>query len=314
VFARRLSSSRLGGLLLIALLASAPAFAEDSPTLRKIRESGVVTLGYREQSVPFSYLDESQRPIGYSMAICDRIVEAIKARLGVRDLERRLVPVTSATRVPMVANGTVDLECGVTTNNVERQKQVAFTLTTFVAESRLLSKRRAPVMRLEDLRGKNVTSTVGTTSLRHLQELVDARGIPMNIVAARDDPDAFRLVEADRAAAYAMDDVLLRGTIATSRSPADYVISDEALAVEPYGIMLGKGDPVFKKLADDAIARLFASGDIQALYRRWFLAPIPPSQVVIGLPMSEAMKRVVARPTDSPDPAAYRVPTALKNP
>jgi len=233
-------------------------------------------------------------------------VEAVKARLGVRDLERRLVPVTSATRVPMVANGTVDLECGVTTNNAERQKQVAFTLTTFVAESRLLSKRRAPVMRLEDLRGKNVTSTVGTTSLRHLQELVDLKGLTMNIVAARDDPDAFRLVESDRAAAYAMDDVLLRGTIATSRSPAEYVISDEALAVEPYGIMLGKGDPVFKQLADDTIARLFASGEIQALYRRWFLSPIPPSRVVIDLPMSEAMKRVIAHPTDSPDPAAYQ--------
>lgn len=292
--------------LAVGLLAQVAPAAEDSPTLRKIRESGVIALGYRDQSVPFSYLDEAQRPIGYSMAICERIVEAVKARLGLRDLDKRLVPVTSATRVPMVANGTVDLECGVTTNNVERQRQVAFTLTTFVAESRLLSKKRAPVMRLEQLRGKIVTSTVGTTSLRHLQDLYSARGLDMNILAARDDPDAFRLVETDRAAAYAMDDVLLRGTIANSRHPEDYVISDEALAVEPYGIMLAKGDPAFKKLADDTIVRLFRSGEILKLYRQWFQSPIAPNGVNIGLPMSSAMKRVIEHPTDSPDPAQYR--------
>jgi glutamate/aspartate transport system substrate-binding protein len=299
-------NARLPLVLSLCLLAVGLARAEESPTLRKIREAGVITLGYRESSVPFSYLDTSQRPVGYSMAICDRIVDAVKARLKLRDLERRYVPLTSATRVPMVANGTVDLECGVTTNNLERQKQVAFTVTTFVAASRLVSRKSAPVLKLEDLRGKVVTSTVGTTSLKHLQELYTGRRLDMSIVAARDDPDAFRLVETGRADAYAMDDVLLRGTVALSRNPGDYVISEEALSVEPYGIMLAKGDPEFKRLADEAITGLFRSGEIHRLYRQWFQSPIPPNGVNLQLPMLPAMQRVIEHPTDSPDPALYR--------
>jgi glutamate/aspartate transport system substrate-binding protein len=282
------------------------AQAQESPTLRKIREAGVISIGYRESSVPFSYLDDAQRPIGYSMDICERIVDAVKARLGLRDLERRYVPVTSATRVPLVANGTVDLECGVTTNNAERQRHVAFTLTTYVAASRLASKKTLPVIKLADLRGKVVTSTVGTTSLRHLQELYATQGLEMTILAARDDPDAFRLVETDRAAAYAMDDVLLAGTIARSKSPGDYVISEDALSVEPYGIMLSRDDREFKRLADDAIRALFRSGDIHRLYRRWMLSPIPPKQINLGLAMTPAMRRVIEHPSDSPDPAHYR--------
>ncbi|MED5620565.1 amino acid ABC transporter substrate-binding protein [Ideonella sp. BN130291] len=282
------------------------AQAQQSPTLRKIREAGVITIAYRESSVPFSYLDDAQRPVGYSMAICDRIVDAVKARLQLPDLERRYVAVTSATRVPLVANGTVDLECGVTTNNVERQRQVAFTVTTYVAASRLVSKKTAPIVRLEDMRGKVVTSTVGTTSLRHLQELYASRGLTMTILAARDDPDAFRLVETDRAAGYAMDDVLLAATVARSRQPGDYLISEDALSVEPYGIMLSKEDRAFKRLADDAIVALFKSGDIHKLYRRWFESPIPPNGINLSLPMSAAMRRVVEHPTDSPDPATYR--------
>ncbi len=293
--------------LLVALLCVAGlAQAQDSPTLRKIREAGMISIGYRESSVPFSYLDSAQRPVGYSMAICDRIVDAVRQRLGLADLERRLVPVTSATRIPLVTNGTVDLECGVTTNTAERQRQVAFTVTTFVAASRLVSKKSAPVLRLADLRGKTVTSTVGTTSLAHLQRLHTERALDMSIVAARDDPDAFRLVETDRAAAYAMDDVLLRGTIALARHPEEFVVSDEALSVEPYGIMLGKGDPQFKQLADDAIKAMFRSGDIHRLYRQWFQSPIPPNGVNLALPMHPAMQRVIEHPTDSPDPAVYR--------
>jgi len=293
------------GLLCMAVVSGAAA-APDSPTLRKIREAGVITIGHRESSVPFSYLDTSQRPIGYSMAICDRIVEAVKARLGLRDLERRYVAVTSATRVPMVANGTVDLECGVTTNNVERQRLVAFTVTTFVAASRLVSRRSEPVLRLDDLRGKVVTSTVGTTSLRHLQELYASKRLDMRIVAAKDDPEAFRLVETGRATAYAMDDVLLRGTVALSRQPADYVISEEALSVEPYGIMLSKADPEFKRLADQAIVALFKSGEIHKIYRQWFQSPIPPNGINLQLAMHPAMQRVIEKPTDSADPAVYR--------
>ena len=282
----------------------APAVAA-SPTLRKIEAAGVISIGYRDSSVPFSYLDARQRPIGYSMDICSRVVEAVRQRLGLRHLERRLVPVNSATRIPMVANGTVDLECGVTTNTLERQRQVAFSLTTFVAASRLASRRAEPVMKVEDLRERRVTSTVGTTSLRHLQELYN-RGLPMHIVAARDDPDAFRLLESGRVAAYAMDDVLLHGTIASSARPGDYVVSDEALSVEPYAIVLPRDDPAFKRLVDNTIVTLFRNGEIHRLYERWFLAPIAPQGIRLGMPMSAAMKRVIDEPTDAADPARYR--------
>lgn len=278
----------------------------ESPTLRKIREAGVISLGYRDASVPFSYLDEAQRPVGYSMDICGHIVQAVKKRLGLRELEQRFVPVSSATRVSLVANGSVDLECGVTTNNAERQRKVAFTITTYVAASRLVSRKAAPVLQIDDLRGKAVTSTVGTTSLAHLQQLSTRRGFDLQIVAARDDPEAFRLVESGRAAAYAMDDVLLRATVAAARRPEDFVLSDEALSVEPYGVMLGRDDPEFKRVADEAIVALFRSGEIFRLYQRWFQSPIPPRGLNLQLPMHPAMRRVVEQPTDSPDPAVYR--------
>jgi glutamate/aspartate transport system substrate-binding protein len=302
------TASQLAARLSIALLLAAAccgAGAAESATLRKIRESGVITLGYREAEFPFSYLDQAQRPVGYTMDICDRIVNAVKQRLNMPDLERRYVQVESPTRIPLVSNGTVDLECGVTTNTVEREREVAFTITTFVAESRLVSKKSSPVMRLEDMRGKVVTSTVGTTSLTHLQELYSTKGLDMTILAAQDDPEAFRLVVTDRAAAYAMDDALLRGTVASQPDPGDYVISSERLSVEPYGIMLTKGDPEFKRLADQVIIGLFSSGDIFKLYRKWFQSPIPPKGVNLAFPIFPSMQRLVAHPTDSPDPASY---------
>lgn len=290
---------------LLAGLVSLAQASTDSFTLRKIREVGVISIGYRDASVPFSYLDEQQRPIGYSMSICDHVVQAVKAKLNLRELEVRYLPVSSATRIPLVANGSIDLECGVTTNNVERQRKVAFSVTTFVAASKLLSKKSQPVVRIDDLRGKIVTSTVGTTSLRYLQELADERGLDMRIIAAKDDAEAFRLVETGRATAYAMDDVLLRGTIAAARTPEAYQVSEEALSVEPYGIMLNRDDPEFKRLVDDTIVGLFRSGEIHKLYRRWFQSTIPGG-INLGLPMHPSMRRVVDKPTDSGDPALYR--------
>ena len=283
----------------------APAQAVDSPTLRKIREAGVISIGYRESSIPFSYLDSQQRPVGYSIAICDHIVEVVKDRLQQPDIERRLVPVNSATRIAMVANGSLDMECGVTTHTVERERQVAFSVTTFVAASRLASRREAPVLRVAALRGRSVTSTVGTTSLRHLQELYTA-GLSMNIIAARDDPDAFRLLESRRVDAYAMDDVLLHGTIASSGHADDFVVSEDSLSVEPYAVVLPRDDAAFKRLVDEAIVALFRRGEIQRLHRQWFESPIPPSGINLRLPMHPAMRRVIEQPTDSPDPAKYR--------
>lgn len=298
--------ARLWLVLLLLITMGSAALAQESATLRRIRDTGVVTLGYRVSSVPFSYLDARRRPVGYSIDICERVVEAIRQRLAQPAIETRLVMVTSATRVPMLANGTVDLECGVTTNTAERQKSVAFSTTTFVAASRLLMRTGAGIRGLDDLRGQPVATTVSTTSIQFLTAANQGRGLDMKILAGADDADAFQMVRTGRAAAFAMDDVLLRGVLATAPDARDYTISDEALTVEPYAIGMSRDDPVFKQLVDGVIIDLFRRGQIQAIYRKWFESPIPPHDINLKLPMSEALQRVIARPTDSPDPQAYR--------
>ncbi len=297
----RLNGVLVAVYLLVALLFGGldPARAAESPTLRKIKETRVMSLGYRDGSIPFSYLDERQRPVGYSMDLCMRIVQSVRHRLGLGDLEVKLMPVNSSTRLPMVANHMVDLECGTTTNNEQRQQQVAFGVTTFVAHSRLASRRNQPVRALADLRGKTVVSTAGTTSMALLVEINARRGLDMNIIAGKDHAQSFRMLESGRADAFAMDDVLLRGLIASSTDPAAYLVSTEALSVEPYGIALRKDDPEFKKLVDETLAELFRNGEIQAIYRRWFESPIPPRQINLRMPMSPALVKVLARPTDS---------------
>ena len=289
----------------VALLVAHGAQAQESLTLRKIQASGSISLGYRDGSVPFSYLDARQRPIGYSMDLCMHIVDAVKGKVGLPNLEVKLVPVTTATRIPLVVNDAVDLECGVTTNTVERQKTVSFTITTFVAASRLVSKKSSKVVGFADLMGRAVVSTVGTTSIRHLAELNLARGLDMKILAGKDDAEAFKMIETDRAVAYAMDDVLLHSSVASAENPASYVISEQALSIEPYGIMLRKGDPAFKRLADEALVSLFKSGEIRQTYDKWFQSPIPPSSINLRLPMSAALRKAIVRPTDSGYPADY---------
>jgi len=304
----RKTHARAARWLLAGMLAcgAAAAVAQESPTLRKIEATGVITLGYRDNSPPFSYLDDRQRPIGYTMDLCRRIVGAVKRRLKLPDLQVKLTPVYSATRIPMVANHTVDLECGTTTNNVERQKQVAFTVTTFVAASRLVSKRESQIRVLGDLRGKTVVSTAGATSLALLVDLNATRGLEMNILTGKDNVQSFYMVQSDRAAAFAMDDVLLYGLLATVNDPASFVVTAEPLSVEPYGIGLRKGDAEFKKLADDTLIALFTTGEIHVIYRKWFESTIPPQQINLRRPMSTALANAIARPTDSGDPADYR--------
>ena len=277
-----------------------------SVTLQKISATGVISIGYREGSVPFSYLDENHQPVGYSMDICNKVVAALRARLKLKALAVRLVPMTPATRVPLVANGTIDLECGVTTNTPERQKSVAFSVTTFVTESRLVSRHQAPILRIDDMRGKTVVTTIGTTSMRNLNELNQSRQLGVEILAGRDDSDSFQMVVSGRAQGYAMDDVLLRSFIANAPQPEDYLISRETLSVEPYGIMLNKDDPVFKRAVDEAVVTLFRSDEFAGIYRRWFQTPIPGQGINLKLPMSEAFRKVVQRPTDSARPEDYQ--------
>lgn len=292
--------------LVCGLACAGQAGAQDSSTLRKIRETGIITIGFRDSSIPFSYLDRQQRPIGYSIDLCHKIVDALKERLKLPALELQFRPVTSANRIALVANGIVDIECGSTSNTLERQKSVGFSVTTFVALSSLMSKKPADIQSLQELRGQVVASTAGTTSIKALAELNRARGLDMQIVAGKDHADAFQLLESGRAAAFVMDDVLLYGLAASARKPADYVIASVDLSVDPYGIMLPKNDPEFKKIADQAIVELFRSGEINQLYQKWFLTPIPPNKIQLQLPMSAVLRRVIANPTDSGNLGDYR--------
>ena len=305
-------------LKVLALMISAGAIAgvaqaEETGTLKKIKDTATITLGVRDSSIPFSYLDDKQSYQGYSIDLCMKIVSSVQKQLGLPELKVKMNPVTSATRIPLMANGTIDLECGSTTNNVERQKQVSFAPTTFVTANRILSKKTAGIKTLADLKGKAVVSTSGTANLKQLTTLNADQNLGINILPAKDHAEAFLMVETGRAVAWVMDDILLISQAANSKSPGDYEISKEALSVEPYGIMLRKDDAAFKKAVDTAISTVLTSGDINRIYHKWFLQPIPPKGISLNLPMSDQLKAVVAKPTDSGEPSAYAaVPEAQK--
>ena len=218
----------------------------------------------------------------------------------------KLNPVTSATRIPLMANGTIDLECGSTTNNLERQKQVAFTITHYVTANRYVAKKASKISKLADLKGKTVVSTSGTTNIKWATEENAKRNLGMNIIAAKDHAESFLMVDTGRASAFFMDDILLYSLVANARSPGDWLIGSEAYTIEPYGIMLRRDDPAFKKVVDGAVSQLYKSGQIMPIYEKWFLKPIPPKGINLNVPMSDVFKRVVAKPTDSGDPNDYK--------
>src|SRR5882724_11313874 len=300
---RRLLSAGLVTVCALTLVGP-PAGAQEG-TLKKIKETGVITLGHRDASIPFSYFDDKQSAIGYAIDLCGKIVDAVKAELKMPNLQVKLNPVTSATRIPLMANGTIDLECGSTTNNLARQKEVSFTITHFVTANRWVSKTSAKLKSLNDLKGKTIVSTAGTTNIKQITEINAAQNLGMNIISANGHPEAFQMVETGRAVAFVMDDILLAGLAAQSRSPKDYEISAQGLSVEPYGIMLRKDDAAFKKVVDAAMVDTYKSGAINAIYAKWFEKPVPPKGVNLNLPMSAAFKKVVAKPTDSGDPKDY---------
>ena len=293
----------------LALLASAtlavPAFAQDG-TLKKIKDSGTITIGHRDASIPFSYYDDKQQPIGYAMDLCYRIVDAVRTELKMPKIDIKYQLVTSANRIPLMANGTIDLECGSTTNNLDRQKQVWFTITHFVTANRFVAKRSANLRTLDDLKGKTIVSTAGTTNIKQITELNAQKSLGASIISANGHPEAFLMVETGRAAAFVMDDILLYSLVATSKSPGEYEISADALSVEPYGIMVRKDDAAFKKVVDAAMVNTYKSGAINGIYNKWFLTAIPPKGVNLNVPIGDAFKKVIANPTDSGDPAAYR--------
>jgi len=285
--------------------AAASAASALDGTLKKIKETGTIVIGHREYAVPFSYYDDRQQVIGYSMDLCDKIVAAVKRELALDRLDVKLVPLTAAMRIPLLLNGTIDLECGSTGNTLERQKEVAFSITHFVTGNRFLSKTSSNLTSVEDLKGKTVISTSGSNNIRQITEINAQRDLGMTVLTAKDHPEAFLAVETGRAAAFVMDDILLAGLLANAKSPDDYRISPKALSVGPYAIMLRRDDPAFKKVVDDAMTAVYASGEINAIYDKWFMRPIPPRNITLNVPMSEPLKKVIAKPTDSGDPASY---------
>jgi glutamate/aspartate transport system substrate-binding protein len=296
------------GLALAASFCAAQANAEElTGTLKKIKETGTITIGFRDSSIPFSYLDDNQKPIGFAIDICYKIVDAVKQELKLDKLEVEFNPVTSSTRIPLLANGTIDLECGSTTNNADRQKQVSFTNTHFLTATRFVSKKSSKINSIEDLKGKSVVSTSGTTNIKQLTEANAARTLGLNIIPAKEHAESFLMVETDRAVAVVLDDILLASFVAGSKDPDAYVMSSDAFSKpEPYGIMLRKDDPTFKKVVDAATAGLYQSADGQKLYDKWFMQKIPPKGLNLNAPISAELKHEFAKPSDSPDPNSYK--------
>ena len=282
--------------------ASTPARTQDlEGTLRKVKETGTFTIGYRESSLPLSYLDEGLQPVGFSIELCKQVVDAVKAKLGAPGLTIKYNPVTSANRIPLVANGTVDIECGSTANMTARQKQVGFSYTVFVPQFRWIARAKGDINTADDLRGKTVVVTAGTNTALFVTKMNNDDKLGMTVVQGKDHAESFLLVETGRASAWMEDDVLIAGFRANAKVPADFKLLDKSYPSDPYALMLRKDDPQFKTLVDDTLAKLMRSGEFEKLYVRWFENPIPPKGINIQLPMSDALRRAIKEPNDRPN-------------
>jgi len=284
--------------LIASALTALPAFAQESATLKKIKDTGTITLGHRESSIPFSYYDDKQQVIGYSQELMLKAVEGIKNELKLAKIETRLMPVTSANRITLVQNGTVDIECGSTTNNLERQKQVGFSTTIFVIGTKLMTKKESGIKDFADLAGKNVVTTAGTTSERLIRKMNEDKKMGMNVISAKDHGEAFLTLETGRAAAFMMDDALLYGEMAKAKKPGDWAVVGTAQSKEAYGCMVRKDDPGFKKVVDAALIKAMTSGEADKIYAKWFMNPIPPKGLNLGMPLSAEMKELFKAPND----------------
>ena len=288
-------------LIALAVLAatSSAVFAQANDTLAKVKASGSITMGVRDSSGALSYTLGDGKYAGYHVEICQNIIADISKAVG-KKLDIKYTPVTSQNRIPLVQNGTVDIECGSTTNNATRQKDVSFVVTTFVEEVRIAVKANSGITSIAQLKDKNVATTTGTTSVQLLRKNERAAGIDFKEVFGKDHADSFLLLESGRADAFVMDGQILAGNIATSKNPADYKIVGEVLSVEPIAIMIRKDDPAMKKLADDTVKAMIKSGALAKMYDKWFMQPIPPKNTKVGLPASEATKAAWATPNDNP--------------
>ena len=285
--------------LLCAALGLGCLATAHADTLAKVRENGYITLAYRESSVPFSYLDAGKR-VGMTVEMSEAIADAVKKAVGKPNLEVKWQAVTSQNRIPLLSNGTIDLECGSTTNNSVRGKEVDFAINHFYTGTRLLVKKNSGVKNYADLKGKTVAITSGTTNLQVMRKYSADKGLDLNIIMPKDHSDGFLQVQQDRAAAFGMDDVLLYGLMANAKNPGDYEVVADALQVEPYACMIRKNDPEFKKLVDGVIGGMMKSGEFTKLYDKWFMQPIPPKNQALGLPMNKELKDNVATQSDKP--------------
>jgi glutamate/aspartate transport system substrate-binding protein len=272
--------------------------AELEGTLKKIKEGGTITLGHRESSIPFSYYDDKQQVVGYSHELMLAAVEAVKQELKLASLQVKLNPVTSQNRIPLIQNGTIDIECGSTTNNLERQKQVAFSNTIFIIGTRLLTRKGSGINDFGDLAGKNVVTTAGTTSERLIRKMNEEKKMGMNVISAKDHGESFLTLETGRAVAFMMDDALLYGELAKAKKPGDWVVTGTPQSREAYGCMMRKDDAPFKKVVDGAIAGVMTSGQAEKLYAKWFMNPVPPKGLNLNFPASDDMKALFKSPND----------------
>ena len=284
----------------VLLAVAGMAQAQQSETLKKIKDSGVITLGTRESSGALAYTLGDGKYVGFHTEMSERIAKDLQKQLGLAKLDVKYQPVTSQNRIPLVQNGTVDLECGSTTNNATRQKDVSFAMTTYVEEVRIATKVNSGINSVKDLVGKTVATTTGTTSVQTLRKHERANGVEFKELFGKDHADSFLLLESGRADAFVMDGQILAGNISKSKSPADYKIVGEVLSVEPIACKMRKDDPALKKAVDDSIKGMVKSGDLAKLYDKWFMQPIPPSNTKVGLPLSEATKAAWANPNDKP--------------
>ena len=286
-------------LTLAVAAACGGAFAQANDTIAKVKSSGSITMGVRDSSGALSYTLGDGKYAGFHYELCQRIIANLEKQVG-KKLEVKYLPVTSQNRIPLVTNGTVDIECGSTTNNATRQKDVAFAVTTYVEEVRIAVKANSGINTLAQLNGKTVATTTGTTSVQLLRKHERAQSADFKEVFGKDHADSFLMLESGRADAFVMDGQILAGNIATSKDPSAYKIVGEPISVEPIAIMLRKDDPAFKKLADDTLKDLMKSGEIAKIYDKWFMQPIPPKMTKVGLPASEATKNAWAHPNDKP--------------
>jgi glutamate/aspartate transport system substrate-binding protein len=282
------------------LLTAGLATTANAQTLKKIADSNKITVSYREASVPFSYLIGSTKSVGFSVELTEAIIDDVRKKVKKPNLEVAYMPVTSQNRIPLLVNGTYDLECGSTTNNSIRAKDVTFAINHFYTGTRLLAKKTSGIKNYDDLAKKTVASTTGTTNAQVIRKYNTDKKLDMQIVLGKDHDDSLLLVENDRAVAFAMDDILLFGLMANSKNPASLEVVGDALQVEPYACMVRKDDPEFKKLVDGTITRLVKSGEFAKLYDKWFMSPIPPKGVNLNLPMAAELKDNLKALSDKP--------------